>query len=75
MVPGIELHMHVVEPRCKGEPKLAHSLWSGCSDTHQISLCSWFFYFWEGVYYKEVEPAFGNTPEKFERFAGHFCME
>jgi actin-related protein len=28
------------------------------------------FLFWEGVYYKEVEPAFGNTPEKFGRFAG-----
>jgi hypothetical protein len=29
-----------------------------------------FFLFWEGVYYKEVEPAFGNTPEKFRRFVG-----
>ena len=28
------------------------------------------FVFWEGVYYKEVEPAFGNTHEKFGRFAG-----
>jgi hypothetical protein len=28
------------------------------------------FLFWEGVYYKEVEPAFRNTPEKFRRFAG-----
>ena len=27
------------------------------------------FVFWEGVYYKEVEPTFGNTPEKFRRFA------
>ena len=28
------------------------------------------FIFWEPVHYKEVEPAFANTPEKFGRFAG-----
>ena len=28
------------------------------------------FVFWEPVYYKEVEPSFANTPEKFGRFAG-----
>ena len=26
--------------------------------------------FWEPVYYKEVEPSFVNTPEKYGRFAG-----
>ena len=28
------------------------------------------FVFWEPVYYKEVEPSFANTPEKYGRFAG-----
>jgi hypothetical protein len=28
------------------------------------------FVFWEPVYYKEVEPAFANTPKKFGRFTG-----
>jgi hypothetical protein len=28
------------------------------------------FIFWEPVYYKEVEPSFTTTPEKFGRFAG-----
>jgi hypothetical protein len=28
------------------------------------------FVFWEPVYYKEVEPSFATTPEKFGQFAG-----